>query len=367
MMDTLSFVHTWNIPAWSSICSVNDMEVLSPCFCFPNYSSQQWRLKVYPLGNTANPAGICMYLECINAPDIGVQVSDTILSVLSYDTTQKAHFTRPVGKHLFTKDEDDTDWGLQPFVSQEYLNSSESMLKNNNSVNVRVEIVLERTIFEMLTGKKTLPFEETTLTTPAETLKDDLSTLLKNGTFADVTVHLAGGAVVKAHSAILSARSKVFATMLNQNMLEAQTKSINLLDIDSTTFRQLLEFIYTSECDMTFSENAPADLLILGDRFDIPSLCEQSQNAMSSTISVENACDLLLFADTYSASAASLREYALNFVASNMDEIQITEGFQKRLLPRSDLTGEMFQRRHAMPKRKRDDQRNDDSAKKSKR
>ena len=258
-------------------------------------------------------------------------------------------------------------WGNNNVVSQEYFSSSESMLKNNNSVNVRVEIVLERIVFEMLTGKTTQPFEETTLTTPAETLKDDLSTLLKNGTFADVTVHLAGGAVVKAHSAILSARSKVFATMLNQNMLEAQTKSINLLDIDSTTFRQLLEFIYTSECDMTFSENAPADLLILGDRFDIPSLCEQSQNAMSSTISVENACDLLLFADAYSASAPKLREYALVFVASNMDEIQITEGFQKRLLPRSDLTGEMFQRRHAMPKRKRDDQRNDDSAKKSKR
>ena len=42
-------------------------------------------------------------------------------------------------------------------------------------------------------------------------------------------------------------RSVVFDRMLDQNMEEARTGEVNILDVDPDTLKRMLEFIYTGQ------------------------------------------------------------------------------------------------------------------------
>lgn len=68
------------------------------------------------------------------------------------------------------------------------------------------------------------------------------------------------GEVLKAHKCILTARSEKFNVMLlsesTTEMKEQQQNSIKVdnKDISSATFKQLLRWLYTGECEI--SQNA---------------------------------------------------------------------------------------------------------------
>ena len=71
----------------------------------------------------------------------------------------------------------------------------------------------------------------------ASILSTDLNGLLDSGKHSDVTF-LIDGVPFKAHRAILSSRSSVFARMIARNITE-------IADISSETFQEVLRFCYS--------------------------------------------------------------------------------------------------------------------------
>lgn len=80
---------------------------------------------------------------------------------------------------------------------------------------------------------------------------------------------LIGDESFSAHRFILSARSRVFAVMLESGMTESRTGQMRLVDDDPSTFRHLLEFLYTG---MVPSIADREKLFLLVDKYSVENL-----------------------------------------------------------------------------------------------
>ena len=90
---------------------------------------------------------------------------------------------------------------------------------------------------------------------------------------------LIGEESIAAHRFILSARSLVFAGMLESGMTESQTGQMRLVDDDPSTFLHLLEFLYTG---MVSSTAEREELFLLADKYGVENLMALCHSAVPS-------------------------------------------------------------------------------------
>ncbi len=74
---------------------------------------------------------------------------------------------------------------------------------------------------------------------------------------------------ISAHRALLSARSPVFAAMFSSGMEECQTGQVHLDDVDPSTFRDFLKFLYTGMLEASTKKD---QLLVLADKYQVETL-----------------------------------------------------------------------------------------------
>jgi len=160
------------------------------------------------------------------------------------------------------------------------------------------------------------------------TLKRDFELLLQNEKHADVVLRLDDGNQVRAHTAILCARSSVFNAMFEHNMKEKSDGVVKLDDISLNELKEMLCFIYTGSCTSRDALTAMANhLFVVSDRYDLPQLRNMCEISLLSQVSVENAIHLLLLADRHHGSV--LKEKCIEFIYVNGSEIAKTEGMKQ--------------------------------------
>ncbi|PNT68444.1 BTB/POZ and MATH domain-containing protein 1 [Brachypodium distachyon] len=125
-------------------------------------------------------------------------------------------------------------------------------------------------------------------------LGSHLGGLLDNDLTSDVSF-LVGGETVKAHRAVLAARSPVFKAALFGPMAEAQMAHITLENLDPDTFRNLLRFIYTDDDNNDKEQNVLRGLRLLAaaDRYGVGGLkhaCEQRRALTAGTAAAALEC-----------------------------------------------------------------------------
>ena len=142
-------------------------------------------------------------------------------------------------------------------------------------------------------------------------LVEDLGTLLENKTNSDVQF-MVNKEKISAHRNILAARSPVFADLLRQKIQENKTKTIKIHDVQPGVFNELLQFIYTGQCEVAhFAEQ----LMIAANKYEIQELKEMCEKALQKKLVLDNAVHLLDFSETYQAT--KLKESALVFIKKN--------------------------------------------------
>ena len=77
-----------------------------------------------------------------------------------------------------------------------------------------------------------------------ENLRGNYQALLENGKFNDV-IFVVDGKEFQLHKSILAARSPVFAVMLKNDFDEKKRGKVELPDISSDAFEELLRYIYS--------------------------------------------------------------------------------------------------------------------------
>ena len=92
-------------------------------------------------------------------------------------------------------------------------------------------------------------------------LRDDMNGLFRDlesesdsSSFSDVTIEV-DGVSLRARRAILSARSPVFRALFNNDMQESRTKHLKITDVDATTMKLFLEFLYAGDVCLELGES----------------------------------------------------------------------------------------------------------------
>ena len=90
---------------------------------------------------------------------------------------------------------------------------------------------------------------------------------------ADLTINC-DSETFRVHKYFLCSKSPVFSTMLNSDMREAREGEINIQDMDSTTVRSMIHYIYTGELADGWQDLDIQDVATAADMYDLTSWME---------------------------------------------------------------------------------------------
>lgn len=174
----------------------------------------------------------------------------------------------------------------------------------------------------------------------ADDLATDLSSLLDNAKFCDVTL-CAGGREFRAHRAILAARSPVFAAMFEHDTLEKAEDRVDIEDLDGDVLHQLLRYVYSgstapdAEDEAGSSSSVILSLLAAADKYSLPKLKEACSGHLRSNLTADMALGVLAVADLHEDE--DLKEAAVRTVLDNAVRIMKTDDWLAFLKDYSEL------------------------------
>lgn len=165
-----------------------------------------------------------------------------------------------------------------------------------------------------------------------------LKSLLEDKNFADVTFKI-GDSLISAHRNILVARCDYFRAMFLGGMRENSEKIINIPDIDDTTFRDILEFLYTGK--IIVSENNIVPLITAAEKFQITDLKEVCYSTFDKVANEDNIVQILLVADMWNEQA--LKILCKKYMLEHYEIVVKTPEFKKLItVDNSDLIMELM-------------------------
>lgn len=138
--------------------------------------------------------------------------------------------------------------------------------------------------------------------------------MLEADSYKDVEIQC-GDFSVRAHKIILSSRSPVLAKMLQSDMVEGRSSTVNIRDMCADTFRQFLSYLYTGRLDDALTNGAAISLYEAGDMYGVESLARRCAQFLVQNLTVVNACDVLAVADAHSDK--DLKEIVIFFILEN--------------------------------------------------
>jgi len=141
------------------------------------------------------------------------------------------------------------------------------------------------------------------------------------------------GKEIKAHKWILSARSPVFAAMVESGMKESVENRVEIDDIAPDIFEALLRFIYTDRVDL--AQVDVQDLLVAANKYMIPLLKLECQKFLTERLTTENCVGMLALADLHNC--VHLKRSALHFIRLHRDVIIQSDGWKNLKQSRPEL------------------------------
>lgn len=180
-----------------------------------------------------------------------------------------------------------------------------------------------------------------------------LSRLLDSGRFADVTLRV-GGEEIRAHRAVLAARSPVFDAMLSSGMKEQRLHEVHIKESEPGTVRRMLRFMYEGameEAELQQDDDV-VSLLELAHKYDVASLVELCVSTLQLRLADDKAADFLMIAEHLALDG--FRRDCIDFIATSYErlaEVQASEGFARLAQKRPHLLIDILAR--AIPPAKR--------------
>ena len=129
------------------------------------------------------------------------------------------------------------------------------------------------------------------------TLSNDFERLLLSGDSSDVIFDVKGEEI-PAHKNILSTRLTYFRRLFNADMREAMTRRVAIEDIDATSFKAVLKFLYCGRLPEDL-KTSPENYLRIAEKYDIQELKQASEYALARTITRDNVVKVLIMADMF--------------------------------------------------------------------
>ena len=130
-----------------------------------------------------------------------------------------------------------------------------------------------------------------------KTLSNDFDRLLQSEASSDVIFEV-DGEDIPAHKIILSTRLTYFQSLFDAGMLEATTDRVAVEDIDATSFKAVLKFLYCGRLPEDL-QTSPKKYLPVADKYDIRQLKKACEYALWGTITRDNVVEVMIMADMF--------------------------------------------------------------------
>ncbi|XP_055947092.1 protein roadkill-like [Argiope bruennichi] len=166
-----------------------------------------------------------------------------------------------------------------------------------------------------------------------------LKSLLVAETFSDVTI-VAGDEEIKAHKAILSARSEVFHQILKIRSTLKNSYKLTFDNLSKEAIREMIRFIYAGEMGNVSFEVA-CELFYAADKYQIKLLKKTCSKILANNLNQDNVFRVLILADRHIS--IKLKDSCLRYITSNAAEIQKQIGWNELLLKNPKLANTVIQ------------------------
>ena len=261
----------------------------------------QWAIQLFPFGNTEESEAdgyISVFLSCKDPPQKGIKTS---FSLRMGDTKGGGETTfHPVAASCVGWDE---------------LFQRSAIVSSHLDANGTLTITVDLQIYK----------ERTPVWRPQNIMQQKLVQFFRDKEGKDVTF-LIGDNVVKAHKWLVS----INCPTLHDLVAESDDSVLQIDNANPDLFAILIRFMYfndlPTEPPFDIKEKG-LELLKLANGFDCKDLklILEADITESNILTVENAADILLLADSHSF--AMLKEAAMKLVVDNLSKVRGTEGW----------------------------------------
>lgn len=313
-IKTVNFSYIWTINNFSFHNKKNGQIIISPTFLTPGKPDIQWYLGLYPKGlatDSTNFISLYLYLETKVQPiNISTKIKFSVLN------SKKIEMNTKVFYDLYEKQ---IGYGYPKFLEHSVLSASKNDLLPDDTLTIMCKVTAGMEVVENCS----IDFGNFGNNENQYTLCNEFGTLLRSNQMTDITL-IADGKDLKAHKAILAARSPVFLRMLETDMQEKKNSKIEFTDISMDILSEMVQYLYTGKVE-NIKEYA-CDLVKLADKYDIKGLKLMCEKQFYSELSIESAIKLFILADSYNCK--NLRSPILKFIIANAKDVLKTVGFK---------------------------------------
>jgi len=316
--DSMASEHTfvWKISNFYSKAEDTGEGLVSEVFTIqgPGKMSSKWYAKVFPRGESTDCSDfVSVFLYTKSNEDVTAKYT---LSTLNASKVKRKLLDLEEARK-FNNNDSKKAWGLPKCMKR---NGITLHLQDENLI-----LIFEITVYgevkrsiEYMNNKK-----ENVVLVPNFHYKkfvQDFESLLISEEQTDVIIKCANKEF-RCHKIILTSRSQVFKTMLDSNMKEKETGSIEIKDMKLEVFEDLLNYIYCGEAPK-IDEHA-GELFAAADLYQLEHLKELCEVKLCAGIDITNCINLLVLGELHHAS--TLKAFALNFVSENIQNISTSE------------------------------------------
>ncbi|UYV61388.1 SPOPL [Cordylochernes scorpioides] len=289
----------------------------------------RWCLRVNPKGldeESKDYLSLYLLLVSCNKSEVRAKFKFSILNAKREET--KAMESQRAYRFVQGK-----DWGFKKFIRRDFLLDEANGLLPDDKLTLYCEVSVVADSVNISGQTNAIQFK-----VPECRLSDDLGFLFESQKFSDVILNV-NGREFYAHKAILAARSPVFSAMFEHEMEEKKQNRVDITDMDHEVLREMLRFIYTGRAPNL--DRMADDLLAAADKYALDRLKVLCEEALSSSLSVETAADVLILADMHSAD--QLKAHAIDFINTrHATDVMETAGWKSMVFRQPHLIAEAF-------------------------
>ncbi|KAK1631748.1 hypothetical protein QYE76_006063 [Lolium multiflorum] len=150
--------------------------------------------------------------------------------------------------------------------------------------------------------------------------------MLRESVFTDITINAAGGSI-RAHRAVLAARSPVFLSMFSHALREKELSTVDTPDMSIAACRAFVRYIYGASVSEEELLAHRSELVAAGDKYCIANLKETCEESLGKDVGTENVLQRLQMAHTYSL--AALKRTCLRLLVDFGKMYEILEDFME--------------------------------------
>jgi len=342
--DDVHFKFVWMIEKFSREIEKTSTGI-GNCMCSSEFSIRSpddletnWSLELYPNGYKDEYAGNLSIVFCNLLDQRVTCVSATKFSIVNVKKEEVNTWSMTENIYdAYTNER--ASWGNVRFVTHAMLKGpSAAELLPEDKLTIVCDVTLRAEKKTNITGFKQLQNVSIKKSSnPAKQLVNDLEVALNDTEYSDVKI-VCGDKIFDCHRIFLSSRSSVFRAMFQHGMTEAQTRRIEIKELEPEVLQAMLEYIYTGNIkDSTMKSE---DMLAAAQMYELGLLKDFYEKKLCKSLDISNCVDMLVLGDLHEA--AALKRDAMRLIVINLSSVVKSPDWQDKLIRYPVLMSEVM-------------------------